>query len=385
MVKAIKMNKFSSIFLLVVLATICTGRYLPKPEFVKNTPKEWTETAKKLDMSDDQTAAAIDLMQFIIDRDSTSAEMDTNEEWRKTMINKCMKLADFDKIDELKEYVGDKKWSDVKDKDFATKREFWADKYKQWDCEMGKMKALKNMCIVITEHEQKKEFVDVAKEVGLKEEQFEPTARMIWEFKVAKEPGTQKSILADNCEMLNTDGKMLDVDEKFMTDKKWSELADKDITTKMEFWWKIMETADCKVAKLKSVKNVCVLFMNEEERKKIEGWAKEAGMVDDEVKKIIDLEMRMNMVTTKAERRSMMMMNFEKLGNDKTMLEPTMTKDDSEKLKSVENKDWMDRMHFWAEKYMQSTGADRMKSLKNVCIIMMEAKEKENKDKKRSE
>lgn len=51
---------------------------------------------------------------------------------------------------------------------------------------------------------------------------------------------------------------------------------------------------------------MCVLFMNPEEREKIEKWAKEAGIVDDEIKKIVDLEMRMEMTVTDPERRTMM-------------------------------------------------------------------------------
>lgn len=51
-------------------------------------------------------------------------------------------MANYDEIDELYEYVGDQKWSDVKDKDFATKRKFWNDKYTTWECEKGKIKAL---------------------------------------------------------------------------------------------------------------------------------------------------------------------------------------------------------------------------------------------------
>lgn len=52
----------------------------------------------------------------------------------------CGKLAD--KIDERNEYVGDKKWADVKDKDLKEKLQYWNDKYETWSCEEGKMRAL---------------------------------------------------------------------------------------------------------------------------------------------------------------------------------------------------------------------------------------------------
>ena len=65
---------------------ICSGRYLPKKEHVKHTPEKWTEIAKKLGWDDKQTAAVIDLMQFIQEHDIESAEMDTNTEWKQSMV-----------------------------------------------------------------------------------------------------------------------------------------------------------------------------------------------------------------------------------------------------------------------------------------------------------
>lgn len=65
----------------------CSGRYLPKPESVKNTEEKWTEVAKKIGFNDEQTTAVVNLMHFIQDRDIASAEMDTDEEWETTMVN----------------------------------------------------------------------------------------------------------------------------------------------------------------------------------------------------------------------------------------------------------------------------------------------------------
>lgn len=42
------------------------------------------------------------------------------------------------------------------------------------------------------------------------------------------------------------------------------------------------------------------------ERKEIEGWAKEAGIVEDEIKTAVDMEMRMRMVRPIFQQREMM-------------------------------------------------------------------------------
>lgn len=43
--------------------------------------------AKKIGLSDEQTKAAIDLMTFIREQNVDSAEMDTNIEWKQSMVN----------------------------------------------------------------------------------------------------------------------------------------------------------------------------------------------------------------------------------------------------------------------------------------------------------
>lgn len=65
---------------------ICSGRYLPKKEHVKQTSQEWTEIAKKIGWDAEQTAAVVDLMQFIQEHDIASGEMDTNTEWKESMV-----------------------------------------------------------------------------------------------------------------------------------------------------------------------------------------------------------------------------------------------------------------------------------------------------------
>lgn len=71
---------------LVFVSQICSGRYLPKKEHVKQTSQEWTEVAKKIGWDDEQTAAVVDLMHFIQEHDIESGEMDTNTEWRQSMV-----------------------------------------------------------------------------------------------------------------------------------------------------------------------------------------------------------------------------------------------------------------------------------------------------------
>jgi len=186
------MNKLSLIFVFVGLAAICSGRYLPKKEHVKQTSHEWTETAKKLDWDDKQTAAVVNLMQFIQEHDIESAEMDTNTEWKQSMLDKCMELAHFDHINELNEHVGDKKWTDVKNADFTTKWDFWNEKYMTWECEQGKMMALKNMCIVVTEDAKKKQWMDDAKTAGYKEAQWKPIADLVWKIVTTNSTGEKK-------------------------------------------------------------------------------------------------------------------------------------------------------------------------------------------------
>lgn len=41
---------------------------------------------------------------------------------------------------------------------------------------------------------------------------------------------------ANNCRVLNDDGQMFEVNEKYMPNEiRWSDMADKDISMKMEF------------------------------------------------------------------------------------------------------------------------------------------------------
>lgn len=45
------------------------------------------------------------------------------------------------------------------------------------------------------------------------------------------------------------------------------------------------------------------------------------------------------------------------------MLRPTFTVEERTKANEVVDKDWITQVHFWAHKYVQTTGADHMKSL----------------------
>lgn len=57
------------------------------------------------------------------------------------------------------------------------------------------------------------------------------------------------------------------------------------------------------------------------------------------------------------------MKNYEKLGNNKYMIEPTFTAEELAEAKELVDKDWVKQVHFWTKKYHQTTGADHIKSL----------------------
>lgn len=48
------------------------------------------------------------------------------------------------------------------------------------------------------------------------------------------------------------------------------------------------------------------------ERKEVEGWAKEAGLNEDEIKDAVDLEMRMRMVRPNSQQSKMIVSKFDK-------------------------------------------------------------------------
>lgn len=133
-------------------------------------------------------------------------------------------MANSDKINELNELVGEKKWSEVKDKDISEKLDFWNEKYMMWTCEEGKMKAIvcqkntllitkekitylnilhifstnsfqKNMCILVSEDKHKKKYLDRANRAGMKEDQLKPMADLLWDMKVSKKVGEAKARL----------------------------------------------------------------------------------------------------------------------------------------------------------------------------------------------
>lgn len=62
------------------------------------------------------------------------------------------------------------------------------------------------------------------------------------------------------------------------------------------------------------------------------------------------------------------MKNFEKFGANKYMMEPTMTKEEIAEATELENADVVKRIHFWAKKYHQTTGADHIKCLVSLIF-----------------
>lgn len=111
----------------------------------------------------------------------------------------------------------------------------------------------KNMCIMITEDAKKKDYVDLAKKAGLKEEEWQPMANMIWKMKLAKSMEQRKMIWLGNCGMLKPDGSMLHLDEELMPETEWTSMDGKDLTWKMQFWWEKWEKTDCKISKVKAM------------------------------------------------------------------------------------------------------------------------------------
>lgn len=55
------------------------------------------------------------------------------------------------------------------------------------------------------------------------------------------------------------------------------------------------------------------------ERKVVEGWAKEAGILENEIQTAVDMEMRMRMVRPLEQRREMMVSKKKSLETDKSI------------------------------------------------------------------
>lgn len=60
-------------------------------------------------------------------------------------------------------------------------------------------------------------------------------------------------IQLNNCYRLKSDNMMLDVDESVMPKSEWTNMQDKDLSTKMQFWWDKFENMDCKISKVKAM------------------------------------------------------------------------------------------------------------------------------------
>lgn len=46
-----------------------------------------------------------------------------------------------------------------------------------------------------------------------------------------------------------------------MANLKWSDMADKNISMKMEFWWNVTKESDCNVAKVKAIVRIEQIIM----------------------------------------------------------------------------------------------------------------------------
>lgn len=214
----------------------------------------------------------------------------------------------------------------------------------------------------------KKEYEHYAREAGfLSDDQVKPTAHLMWMVYTLRKPGSRKSILANNCEMLNTDGVMLEVEGKQMP-------TNASINAKINFWWEITK-GDCKVDAVKAFKNICVLLSNPEERKQIEQSARTAGIHDDEIEAAVEMEMRMQMASNGIERDNILFRHLSdsNLGKDQYLLEATgLTEAEIDELKNLETNDTEDYKaaknvrNFWTRIYNRSTGVDHLKALKNI-------------------
>lgn len=56
-------------------------------------------------------------------------------------------------------------------------------------------------------------------------------------------------------------------------------------------------------------------------------------------------------------------MDCKDLGKDKIMMEMTMSADDMKKWEDMKDKEYMDKLLFWFDKYNKMTEGDKMKSL----------------------
>lgn len=54
-----------------------------------------------------------------------------------------------------------------------------------------------------------------------------------------------KLLQIDNCDTLNSDGKFLEIDEKYKKRMNYSAVANKNVTMKVEFWHRFSNMEDC--------------------------------------------------------------------------------------------------------------------------------------------
>lgn len=62
-----------------------------------------------------------------------------------------------------------------------------------------------------------------------------------------------------------------------------------------------------------------------------------------------------------------------------------MTNEERDEATALENADVEKKVYFWARKYHATTGPDRIKCLKNMCVVIMQEKEKEKGNEKEKE
>lgn len=224
----------------------------------------------------------------------------------------------------------------------------------------------------------RKDYEGFAKAAGYKDSQIKPAVDFVYAFADSHESlGGLKSMLADNCKMLNDDGIMFEFEDKEMPEQKWSELTDAKMTEKFKYLFEFTRRDD-EIPFFKAIKNFCVLFLDPEERKEIENWAKEAGIKEEEIPAAVDMEMRLRTTDSIRERDDIMFKHLDDLGKKNYMILPELTAAENEKLETLKGKDAIDNANFWAEVYNRSTGPDHMKAMKNVFALAYEARKPKN-------
>jgi len=258
---------------------------IPKPETIKGTEMEWAETANKIGLDDKQKMAVIEIMKMIKSSDSDTIQ---SKETKEKMINECKMLAKDMKIDDIPEPESltkeiRMKWDDVKDeKHMMPKMKFWSTKYKIWDDEELKMKAMKNWCVMMVENAERDEMKETAKEAGLSGEDMKNMVDLMMLLKNAKGISEEKMMMKEHCDKVGMDGMMMNMKMEqtrrrrnammMMMPADWDKM---DSDAKINWLEDKMDDKTMKpVMKVKIMKNICVLTMDKKLREENTEWAK---------------------------------------------------------------------------------------------------------------